>query len=186
MRKTLFLIILTFLTLPIINAQNSELYELGVGMKFQKTEQLYWENGFSADYTSDFLLNRKIHLKMSYTSSRLGSALGSYAIKQDNYLIGADWRFRSDKDFQIVAGMNTGFFHADMEEPQFNVLPHNSMLLSVETGLFYKFKFPVAASLSAGYNLMSTPGTLFPVYYQMSVFYYLGRKLSSKKLITTS
>lgn len=176
MRKTLFLIITGFLILPIIKAQNSDLYELGVGLKFQKTEQLYWENGFAADYTSDFLLNRKIHLKMSYTSSRLGSALVGNAIKQDNYLIGADWRFRSDKDLQIFAGLNTGFFHADMEEPQFNVLPHNSILLAVETGLFYKFKFPLAASLSVGYNLMTTPGTLFPVYYQMSVFYYLGRK----------
>ena len=96
-------------------------------------------------------------------------------------MIGADWRFRSDKDFQLFAGLNTGFFHADMELPQFDVLPHNSMLLQLETGLFYKFKFPVATSLSVGYNLINgdgvnVPGTLFPVFYQLSVFYYINRK----------
>lgn len=162
-------------------AQFAENYELGIGVRIQKTEQLYWENGVGLDYTSDFLMKKKIHLKMSYASSRIGSALGTNAIKQDNYLIGADWRFRPDKDFQIFAGMNTGFFHFDTEEPMFDVLPNNSMLLSLETGLFYKFKFSMATSLSVGYNLIngdgvSKPGTLFPVFYQLSVFYYFPSK----------
>jgi len=99
--------------------------------------------------------------------------------------VGADWRFRVQKPLQIFAGLNTGFFHADMEIPTFNVLPHNSMLFSAETGLFYKFKFPLAASLSAGYNLITGdgvtgPGTLFPVYYQLSVLYYLKPAVSGK------
>ena len=173
-----------FLTLPfllfsgMLNAQQADSYELGVGLRFQKTEQLYWENGVGADYTSDFLFHKQVHLKLSYATSRLGSAMVGNAVKQDNYLVGADWRFRSDKDLQIMAGLNTGFFHADMETPQFNVLPHNSMLFSLETGLFYKFKFPMAASLSVGYNLingdgLTIPGTLFPVFYQLSVYYRL-------------
>lgn len=162
-------------------AQFADNYELGIGVRMQKTEQLYWENGVGLDYTSDFLLKKKIHLKMSYASSRIGSALGTNAIKQDNYLIGADWRFRSDKDFQIFAGMNTGFFHFDTENSIFDVLPNNSMLLSLETGLFYKFKFPMATSLSVGYNIINgdgvnKPGTLFPVFYQLSVFYYIPSK----------
>jgi hypothetical protein len=108
----------------------------------------------------------------------LGSALTGNAVKQDNYILGADWRFRHDKDFQIFAGINTGFFHADMEIPQFSILPHNSMLFSLETGICYRFKFPVSASLSAGYNLingdgLTVPGTLFPVFYQLSVYYRL-------------
>ncbi len=181
MKKTLLVSLFGLFFLIETNAQFTANYELGVGARFQKTEQLYWENGVGIDYTSDFLLNKKIHLKMSYASSRLGSALGSNAIKQDNYVIGADWRFRSEKDFQILAGLNTGFFHFDTEEPMFDVLPNNSMLFSMETGLFYKFKFPMAASLSVGYNLIngdgvSKPGTLFPVFYQLSVFYCIAKK----------
>ena len=180
MRKTLFAA-LVLMSISLLKAQTSTPYELAVGLRFQKTEQLYWENGVGADFTSDFLLHKKIHLKLSYATSRIGSAFLTNAIRQDNVVIGADWRFRSDKDFQLFAGLNTGFFHADMELPQFDVLPHNSMLLQLETGLFYKFKFPVATSLSVGYNLINgdgvnVPGTLFPVFYQLSVFYYINRK----------
>ena len=181
MKKKVLLIFAASLILISAHAQKTESYDLGVGLKFQKTEQLYWENGVAADYTSDFLLNKKIHLKASYVTSRSGSAMIGNAVKQDNFVLGADWRFRSQKDLQIFAGLNTGFFHSDMETPMFSVLPHNSLLFSVEAGLFYKFKFPAAASLSAGYNLISGdgvtgPGTLFPVYYQLSVFYYIGKK----------
>jgi len=178
MRKVVLCVLFSIVFVVQSNAQFASNYELGVGLRIQKTEQLYWENGIGLDYTSDFLMKKKIHIKMSYASSRIGSAFGTNAIKQDNYLIGADWRFRSDKDFQIFVGSNTGFFHFDTENPIFDVLPNNSMLLSLETGLFYKFKFPLATSLSVGYNIIngdgvSKPGTLFPVFYQLSVFYCL-------------
>jgi len=181
MKKNIIVVLLLIFCITETYAQFTNNYELAMGVRFQKTEQLYWENGVGLDYTSDFLMQKKIHLKMSYASSRIGSAFGTNAIKQDNYLIGADWRFRTETDFQIFAGMNTGFFHYDTEDPIFDVLPNNSMLLSVETGLFYKFKFPMAASLSVGYNLIngdgvSKPGTLFPVFYQLSVFYYINKK----------
>jgi len=161
MKKAMIFLVLFYIGIPFSNAQDRAPYELGVGIRFQKTQSLYWENGIGADFTSDFLLHKKIHLKMSYATSRMGSAFNSNAIKQDNYLIGADWRFRSEKDLQIFAGANTGFFHADMEEAEFDVLPHNSMLLLLETGLFYKFKFPLATSLSVGYNVSIRSATLF-------------------------
>lgn len=171
-----FLVAISFSV--ITNAQEAKKYDLAVGLKLQKTEQLYWENGVGVDCTSDCLLQKRIHLKLSYLTSRLGSAFNSNAIKQDYFLIGADWHFRSEEAFQILAGLNTGFFHADMENEIFDVLPHNSLLLSVETGISYKFKFPITANLTAGYNLItgngvSGPGTLFPVFYQMSLYYRL-------------
>jgi hypothetical protein len=182
MRKLLLFLMLVFSYENCsVLAQSSQSQDLAVGLRFQKTEQLYWENGVGLDYTSDFLLKKRIHLKMSYATSRLGSAMIGNAVRQDNILVGADWRFRSQKPLQIFAGLNTGFFHADMENSTFDALPHNSMLLSAETGLFYKFKFPLATSLSVGYNLITGdgvtgPGTLFPVFYQLSVLYYIGRK----------
>jgi hypothetical protein len=178
MKKILSLLLPFLFFCVTVNAREPDTYELGVGVRIQKTEQLYWENGAAVDYTSGFLLHKQVHLKLSYVTSRLGNAFTGNAVKQDNYIVGADWHFRSTKAFQIFAGLNTGFFHADMETQQFNVLPHNSILFSLEAGLYYKFKFPLAAGLSAGYNLIngngvSTPGTLFPVFYQLSVFYRL-------------
>jgi hypothetical protein len=181
MEKSKLILFVLLLLTSNSNAQFFDNYELGVGARIQKTEQLYWENGVSADFTSDFLLKKSIHLKLSYVTSRIGSAFNSNAIKQDNYIIGADWRFRAQKKIQIFAGLNTGFFHADMENIQFYSLPHNSMLFGLETGLYYKFKFPLAASLSVGYNLINgdgigTPGTLFPIFYQISLFYKINKK----------
>jgi hypothetical protein len=125
-------------------------------------------------------MHKKLHLKLSYVSSRIGSALNSNAVKQDNYLIGLDWRFRAEKNFQIFTGVNSGYFHADMEDPIFDVLPHNSIMFSAEAGVYYKFKFPMALSCSAGYNMINgngidRPGTLFPLFYQLSAFYLIQK-----------
>jgi hypothetical protein len=173
-KKTILFIIIVYFLFPIIAKSQND--EVNLGIRIQKSQKFYWENGITADYTSDFLLKKRIHLKASIVSSRLGTALNNNAIKQENYIIGADWRFRSEKSFQFFAGLNTGFFHADMEEEIFQVLPHNSFLLQFEGGLSYKFKFPIVATLSLGYNFIggngvTSPGTLFPVYYQLSVFY---------------
>lgn len=178
MRKLQLVLIVFFALATSVSAQIKEKYDLKVGLVFQKTESLYWENGVGADFTSDFLLNKQIHLKATYLTSRLGSGIGSNAILQDNFLLGADWRFRSDKDLQIMAGLNAGVFVADYGNPVFDVLPNSSMLLSVETGLVYRFKFPITAGLTVGYNLKSgngvdVPGSLFPVFYRLSVFYNL-------------
>jgi hypothetical protein len=187
MKKLVFVVMAVFIIASHLNAQNLNSEEIGVGLHFQKTEQLYWENGVGFDYTSDFLLHKHIHLKMSYATSGLGSALMSNALIQDNFVIGADWRFRPQKNLQFFAGLNTGFFYADMENPIFNALPHSSILFSAETGLFYKFKFPLAASLSVGYNLItgdgvSKPGTLFPVFYQLSIFYYITKNQEPRSI----
>jgi hypothetical protein len=164
----------------VVKAQEHNAYELAIGGRFQKTVKLYWENGIGTDFCSEALLHKKLHLKLSYASSRLGSAFNSNAVKQDNYGIGLDWRFRAEKNFQIFTGFNSGFFHAEMEDPMFDILPHNSLLLSAETGFSYKFKVPMAISCSAGYNMINgngidSPGTLFPLFYQISA-YYLIRK----------
>ena len=58
MRKALFTAFVFLLFLPLLKAQTATPYELAVGLRVQKTEQLYWENGVAADFTSDFLLQK--------------------------------------------------------------------------------------------------------------------------------
>lgn len=179
MKRIGYLLIFVLGTFSTMNAQQA-VSELNVGLLVQKTQHLYWENGIGADYTSDVLFNRHIHLKAGYISSRFGSSLVSNAVKQDNLLLGVDFRFRPTKPFQIFAGVNTGYFYADYENPAFDVLPNSSLLFSAETGVVYRFKAPhVTLGLSAGYNFIngdgiSKPGTLFPVFYKMSLFYNIG------------
>ena len=181
MIKNLVLSILSIFSVLCLNAQhsgtnNSWLGELKGGIRIQKAQKLYWENGFALDFASPKIADSRIHFGASYVTSRLGSAMGSNAIKQDNYLINAAYHFRHQKQFQPFARLNTGYFHADYEEDIFDVLPNSAFLFSIDAGLSYEFNIPLTASISAGYNLnsgsgTSGPGTLYPVFYQMSIFY---------------
>ena len=182
MKKTLIILTCLLSLTTFGKAQNNtgKSFELGVGLISQQTNKLYWENGIGIDFAGDFLLDRHLHTKLSYITSRVGSAMGSNAIKQDYYILGFDWRFRQDKDFQIFAGLNTGYFMADYGADIFNELPSSSVILAPEAGLVYKFKIPLTLELSAGYNIINgdgfnVPGTLFPVYYKLSVLYNLEK-----------
>lgn len=155
--------------------------ELKGGIRIQKAQKLYWENGFSFDFASPKIADSRIHFGVSYVTTRLGSAMGSNAIKQDNYLISGGYHFRHQKQLQPFTRLNTGYFHADYEEDIFDVLPNTSFLFSVDAGFSYEFRIPITASLSAGYNVISgsgtsRPGTLYPFYYQMSIFYTILKK----------
>jgi hypothetical protein len=150
--------------------------ELKGGIRIQKTQKLYWENGLAFDFTSPRIVDQSIHFGVSYVTSRLGSALGSNAIKQDNFLVSTGYHFRHKKELQPFTRLNMGYFHSNYEDAIFDVLPNNSFLLSLDAGLSYEFEVPLTINLSAGYNLnsgtgSSGPGTLFPVFYQMSIYY---------------
>jgi hypothetical protein len=186
MKKKIVLSILCIFSVLFLQAQSSStknawLGELKGGIRIQKAQKLYWENGFSFDFASSKIADSRIHFEASYITSRMGSALGSNAIKQDNYLFSAGYHFRHKKHFQPFARLNTGYFHADYEEDIFDVLPNSAFLFSADAGLFYCLKIPLTVSLSAGYNLnsgsgTSGPGTLYPFFYQMSIYYTILKK----------
>jgi len=186
MNKKLKLSILFISIVLCLHAQSSGindgwLGELKGGIRIQKAQKLYWENGFALDFTSPKIADSRIHLGASYVTTRLGSAIGSNAIKQDNFLISGGYYFRHLKQFQPFTRLNTGYFHANYEEAVFDVLQNNAFLFSIDAGLSYAFKIPLTVNLSAGYNLnsgsgSSGPGTLYPVFYQMSIFYTILKK----------
>lgn len=178
MRKILFfgLLLFAFIGLHAQADSSAVNREIKAGIRIQKTQKLYWENGFTIDYTCSKLWDKRIHLGLSYVSSRLGSAIASNAIKQDNYIFSAAYHFRRNKSFQPIARLNAGYFYADYEDPIFNELDNSSLLVSIDAGVYYQFDFPLTIGLSAGYNLSSGngesgPGSLYPIFYQMSLFY---------------
>jgi hypothetical protein len=169
-----------------IEAQTSEskkewVKDLKIGLRMQKAQKLYWENGLAIDFTSPKIANNRIHLGFSYVTTRLGSAMGTNAIKQDNFLFNLGYYFRHQKKLQPFIRANTGYFYADYESDIFDNLSNTAVLLSIDTGVSYKFNTPITINLSAGYNLntgtgVSGPGTLYPVFYQLSVFYTVFKK----------
>lgn len=173
MMRNLSLLIIFMLTLSSTFAQDKSLL---AGIRLQKTHNFYHENGFTVEYTQPKYLKDKIYIGFSYVTSRLGTAFHSNAIKQDNYLLQFGYHFRKSKIICPVLQLNTGYFYADYGSPIFDVLPHTSMLLSLEPGVFLNLKYPVKAKLSLGYNFItgdgvSGPGTLYPLFFQFSVYY---------------
>ncbi len=151
-------------------------HEFGGGIKFQKAIHLYWENGFTFDYTNNYLWQKRVRIGLSYYTSRLGTAYHSNAIKQDNYLFSVALNFRNSSIIQPIVKLNSGFFYSDMEYEMFKILPHKSPLFSLEGGIAFKLKYPVKLFNSFGYNFItgdgiSGPGTLYPFYYQISLLY---------------
>lgn len=169
-RSFFFFLFLSFFTFT-SRAQNPV---LDVGLRFQKSVNLYYENGVTARYSDERLLSRQLYLGFSYVTSRLGSAMGSNAIKQDNFIFSGTYYFQPEKTIQPFISMNIGYFYADYEYAVFDDLPNSSILLSPEAGLSYQTSLPLKIGASLGYNLITGdgiegPGTIYPVYFQTSI-----------------
>ncbi|WP_426060492.1 hypothetical protein [Hymenobacter sp. B1770] len=145
-------------------------------MRFQKTLNLYYENGLTVQYRNPGLLSNRLQLGLTYVGSRLGSAIGSNAIKQDNVFLSGAYLFRMRRTVHPFVRANAGWFRADYESDIFKNLTNSSPLLSTELGLLVPTIRRISAEASLGYNLLTgdgsdSPGTLFPIFYQVSLTY---------------
>lgn len=166
----LFLFIITISQTLI--AQNSV---LDLGVRLQKDLGLYNENGISLNYSNKDLKPDRWFFGFDYYTSRLGTALNSNAIKQDNFLFNTSYYFRNKKIVRPFARLNAGYFSADYRNPIFDVLPSKAYLLSPEVGICVYTKLPLKIALSLGYNVHTSngingvPGTIYPFYYQLNL-----------------
>ncbi|HEY0056069.1 MAG TPA: hypothetical protein VGB63_11980 [Pedobacter sp.] len=156
-------------------------HSIDAGIRLQKSVGLYYENGITAQYN----FNKRWTGGISYVSSRLGSALGTNALKQDNFIISGGYHFRPSKSLKPFLRFNTGYFSADYESEIFETLPNSSLLASLDAGLAYQFKSPLKINFSVGYNAISgdgldSPGTLYPVFLQSSITWNIKIKKHEK------
>ena len=156
----------------IANAQTLE-----VGLRIQKTQEMYWENGVSAQYSFAKFKPNQFFVGLDYVTSRLGTAYQSNAIKQDSYLVSGSWLFNKNKPYHFVTRLNMGYFYSDLEEEMFAAIPNTSFLFSPELGFKYTLKkAPISLNLGIGYYILTakegySPGTLQPLYYHLDLYY---------------
>jgi hypothetical protein len=171
MKQTLLFLLLIAIS-PSLKAQNSV---LDLGVRLQKDIGLYYENGISVNYSDKNLKPDRWYFGFSYFTSRLGTALNSNAIKQDNFLLSTSYYFKQNHALRPFVRLNAGYFSADYGSPVFDVLPSKTYLLAPEVGLSYKTKLPIKVALSLGYNTHTSdgtngiPGTIYQFYYQLTV-----------------
>lgn len=161
----------------IIHAQT-----LKVGARIQKTQEMYWENGISSQYSFAKFKPNRFYIGFDYVSSRLGSAYNSNAIKQDSYIFSGSWLFNKSKPYHFLTRLNMGYFYSDLEYEIFNEIPNTSFLLAPELGFTYDFKkVPISLNLGTGFYIITakegySPGTLQPLYFHFDIHYTLFKK----------
>jgi len=170
-RLFVFVLVFSFTSQKKIIAQTQT---ISVGIRLQKSINFYLENGFSVYYNSDKILSDKILFGFHYVSSRLGSAINSNAIKQDRLFLSTHYMIRPKKKLNILTGIDLGYFHADYEEPVFEDLQNQSLLLALEAGIRYNIIKRLSVNSTLGYNLITGDGTngagtLYPMYFQISL-----------------
>ncbi|MHA6248571.1 hypothetical protein ACXYMU_11580 [Pontibacter sp. CAU 1760] len=153
---------------------------LEVGVRLQKTLNLYYENGATIQATHPALLHNRLKFGLTYVTSRLGSAANSNALKQDILFASVAYLFRHERALQPYVQANAGWFHADYESEIFQNLENTSPLLAMETGLSLRITPRAKAASSVGLNLITgdgsdSPGTLYPIFYQLSLMWALAR-----------
>lgn len=156
---------------------------LKVGMRIQKTHNMYWENGISIQYSFPKFKPNQFFVGFDFVTSRLGTVLKSNAIKQDSYLFSGSWLFNKSKPYHFVTRLNVGYFYSDLEE-DFSEIPHTAFLFSPEVGFAYDFKdVPISLYVGSGFYIITakegySPGTLQPLYYHLDIHYRLFKKLN--------
>jgi hypothetical protein len=148
----------------------SQVHSFDAGVRLQKTIGLYYENGITGQYN----LSSRWVVGATYISSRLGSAINSNAIRQDNVMLSGAYLFRPSHSLKPFLRANAGYFNADYESDIFDGLSHSSAIASADAGLVYYFKNPLKINASLGYNAITGngvkgAGTLYPVFFQTSL-----------------
>lgn len=172
MNKTLILIF------TLVMSGNLMAQKLEAGIRIQKTHGMYWENGITAQYSFKNFKPNKFYVGASWVSSRLGTAMGTFALKQDNYLAHASWYCgKKMKPFRFYGRLGIGAFKAEEVDEMFASVPNSAFIINPEIGLNYSFKsWPVVLNLGTGVNVDfkeegQSPGTLQPLYYHLDLSY---------------
>lgn len=161
---------------------NLQAQHLNVGIRLQKTQEMYWENGISAQYSFANFKPNRLFVGFDFVTSRLGTAMNSNALKQDSYIFSGSWYFFKNKPYHLIGRLNTGYLNTDLEYDIFEELPSSAFLLAPELGFTYSPEaLPIALNLGLGYYLSvqdenKTPGTFQPLYYHLTLYYKLFKQ----------
>jgi len=145
-----------------------------IGPRVEKTWELYWENGVDGECSFEKILWGHLGIGASVTSTRIGSAWESNALRQEQYLLNFAWNFRLQKRVQPYVSLSGGWFWLDVGPEIFNEVPHSSPLAMVGTGARLQLWGPLSWKAGIGYHLITGdglegPGSLYPLILHSSV-----------------
>jgi len=155
-----------------------DVQQLEVGLLFQKSYHFYWENGITATYRAPFILKNRLGLGFNFLSSRMGTALGTNAIKQEQILIFGQFDFRPGRNIRPFVQANFGYIKAQFDQLKFSSLEDQSLLTSINAGVAGTIKENWILKGSLGYNIIGGDGqsglaTIYPLIFHLSAQYII-------------
>ncbi|MFT6746847.1 MAG: hypothetical protein ACJAZ2_001192 [Glaciecola sp.] len=155
-----------------------KLNQLEIGLLLQKSYHFYWENGITVTYRPSNIMNCRLGVGLNVLSSRLGSALGTNAIKQDQILLFGQYDFLPSKTIKPFVQLNFGYLKAQYDQDIFSELEDESLLTSINIGVTGTVKEMLVIKGSLGYNIIGGNGqsglaTVYPLIFHLSVQYKL-------------
>ncbi len=162
-----------------VNAKDSAhvlKHQLWVGIRIQKTWELYWENGITLQWQPAEIFGGRPLISADFVSSRLGSAINSNALKQEIYRLGLGLRFRNNQRFRPGFRLNPGFYHLDYEFEIFKDLDVNAFTLSGEILALIDIYKGSAIQTSIGMHVLNSNGEngkggVFPLYAALEIMW---------------
>lgn len=179
------LIILVILFTKITFSQDSTSVKTEIGIRTKKQVGFYWVNGLTAECSTPKIAMGSLHFGINITSSILGTAFRSNAIPTLETELSLIKYFRYRKSLQPITRLNFGFAKAFYGN-DYSSIPSKSIVLSIETGLRYRLKNYLYASLYGGYNVITGNGinglaTIYPIYSGIGLNFFLATKPKSNQ-----
>jgi hypothetical protein len=133
--------------------------------------------GLQVSYGSPALLSGRPRFSLSYSTTRLATALGSNALVEDRLQTGAAWYFRPDRRVKPYTVMNLGFTRFDREDDGlFELLENTALIGSLSAGIEGRLHQALRASGSIGYSALHS-STVYPFVATLGVHYDVKRGL---------
>ncbi len=152
---------------------------LFVQLASQKTQELYYENGFLVEFTHPSLWKERIQFEAGYISTRLGSALNSEAFLIDEYLIATSLHFRPQRKFDPYLQIRSGIWHHDpgVSAEWAQEFVETEAILALAGG----FQWNIVPKwggldLGLGYQVLEKSDLQFPLFYHIGLRFNLGAR----------
>jgi hypothetical protein len=114
-------------------------------------------------------------LTVSWSTTRLATALGSNALEEDRLQVGADWYFRQARRLSPGVGLSLGYTRFDREDDDlFSLLDNDAPILTLLGGAETRLRSGLRVNARLGYSHLQS-STVYPIVGTVGVDYPLSR-----------
>jgi hypothetical protein len=131
--------------------------------------------GVQVAYAAPGLLGGRTRVSAAYSTTRLATALGSHALAEDRFQLGAAWHFLPAASASPYVGLNLGYTRFDRENDEiFALLDNGAPILSLLLGTELRVREPLRLNAGIGYSAVQS-STVHPFVATLGLHYALER-----------